>query len=71
MKIKIDCRYYKGDKPCFYHKEYKVKCTACKYYKQEGKRILLIKLAAVGDVLRTTSVPPAIKDNIKTHILFG
>jgi len=53
-KINIDCKYYKGDIPCVYHKKYGVHCTDCQYYKKIDKKILIIKLGAIGDVIRTT-----------------
>lgn len=58
--LKIDCRYFKGDKPCVFFKQ---DCfyPACKKYAQYGTRILIIKLAAIGDVLRTTPILPALK----------
>ena len=50
MFVHYDCRYFLGSKPCVYHRE----CEGCPHYTPFGKRILLIKLAAMGDVLRTT-----------------
>jgi len=52
MKISYDCRHYLGEKPC----RFKRLCPDCPYYEPIGKRVLLIKLGALGDVLRTTSV---------------
>ena len=34
-------------------------------------KILIIKLGALGDVLRTTSILPTLKKNIKDILLFG
>lgn len=56
MVIKTDCRYFKGDRPCDPHKENGVKCDDCSYYQSIKSKILIIKLDAVGDVLRTTSI---------------
>ncbi len=58
-QLKRDCRHFKGDIPCKPHKQYGVHCidakgNACKYYDKTGKRILIIKLGAIGDVIRTT-----------------
>lgn len=36
-------------------------CDGCPHYTTAGKRILIIKLAALGDVLRTTVILPGIK----------
>lgn len=54
MIIKTDCKYYKGYIPCIYHKKYCVHCENCKYYSLIKNRILIIKLGAIGDVIRTT-----------------
>ncbi len=56
MKAKIndDCRYFKGDVPCFYHKKENVVCERCPYYDPIEQKILIIKLGAAGDVIRTT-----------------
>jgi ADP-heptose:LPS heptosyltransferase len=58
--VKTDCRYFPGDHPCDLHKETGVLCAACEYYAPRGKRILIVKLDALGDVLRTTSLLPAL-----------
>lgn len=50
MKIKFDCMFFCGDKPCIY----KLTCEKCPHYQSVKKRILIIKLGAIGDVLRTT-----------------
>ena len=54
MIIKTDCLYYKGDIPCRYHKKYGFHCENCQYYSPIKNRILIIKLGAIGDVLRTS-----------------
>lgn len=54
MIIKTDCRLYRGDIPCKPHKEYGVHCDDCSYYKKTSLNILIIKLGAIGDVIRTT-----------------
>lgn len=50
MQFKTDCRFFKGERPC---QPYKL-CESCADYNPMGKRILIIKLGAIGDVLRTT-----------------
>jgi ADP-heptose:LPS heptosyltransferase len=50
MIAHYDCRYFLGYKPCIFKRE----CDGCPEYSPYGKRILIIKLAAMGDVLRTT-----------------
>jgi len=55
-KIRFDCRYYSGYKPCG-KSEF---CEGCDLYEPWGERILIIKLAALGDVLRTTPLLPGL-----------
>jgi len=62
MKVKTDCKYYRGNKPCDFHKTDGRICENCNDYKQIKKRILVIKLDALGDVLRTTCILPALKE---------
>jgi len=52
--IKTDCRYFRGDIPCAPHKNHSVHCSDCKYYDKTDEIILIIKLGAIGDVIRTT-----------------
>lgn len=53
MKYATDCRYFKGDRPCVFHKREKVRCK-CKYFEPVKTKILIIKLGEIGDVIRTT-----------------
>ena len=52
MKLKLDCRHFRGEKPC----KYGCGCAGCAHYEPMGTRILIIKLDAVGDVARTTTL---------------
>jgi ADP-heptose:LPS heptosyltransferase len=61
MIIHTDCRFYKGSMPCQFHKRDGRLCDGCADYDQIKTRILIVKLAAVGDVLRTTSILPPLK----------
>lgn len=63
--IKPDCRHFKGDVPCTFHKDEGVHCVDCRYYDPVSLRILIIKLDAVGDVLRTTAILQGLKDKYK------
>ena len=63
MMIKTDCRFYKGDIPCKPHKEFGVHCEDCSYYKKISPNILIIKLGAIGDVIRTTPLLRKIRSN--------
>ncbi|MCD4655848.1 glycosyltransferase family 9 protein [bacterium] len=57
MEPNLDCKYYLGEKPC----KYKCLCFDCHHYSPMGIRILILKLGAMGDALRTTPVLHAIK----------
>ncbi len=66
MKQKYDfkesCRFFKPDRPCKYHKMDGLVCSSCDKYSPVNYKILLIKLGALGDVLRTTSICEPLKD---------
>jgi len=51
---KEDCRHFRGDIPCAPHKSEGVHCIDCPYYESTDRNILIIKLGAIGDVIRTT-----------------
>ena len=51
------CRYFLGDRPC----RFKRTCPGCPHFDSPAVRILIIKLAAPGDVLRTAHLLPALK----------
>ena len=61
MKINADCRYFRGDIPCIYHKKENVECENCDYYDAIKEKILIIKLGAAGDVIRTTPLLKKLK----------
>lgn len=55
----VDCRHYKGYKPCGLRE----KCDGdCPEYVARGRQILIVKLGAMGDVLRTTPVLRALRE---------
>ncbi|OQX70970.1 MAG: hypothetical protein B6D62_03085 [Candidatus Cloacimonas sp. 4484_275] len=56
MEIKNNCKYFRGDIPCIFHKKYQVHCDDCNYFEPIKEKILIIKLGAAGDVIRTTPV---------------
>jgi ADP-heptose:LPS heptosyltransferase len=60
MMLRTECRHFPGDRPCSFHKETGVMCRECSHFSERGTAILVIKLDALGDVLRTTSVLPAL-----------
>jgi ADP-heptose:LPS heptosyltransferase len=59
--IAFDCRFFLGDRPCVWHKTTGVLCT-CDHYQKIEQRLLIIKLDAMGDVLRTTALLPALAE---------
>ena len=59
--LKLDCRRYRGDRPCT--AGIQGVCPAdCGQYDPMGHRILIIKLAALGDVIRTAALLPGLKE---------
>lgn len=52
-KLRTDCLYYRGDRPCLPHTRSGETCT-CKELIPVKRRGVIIKLGAAGDVLRTT-----------------
>ena len=52
-----DCRLFTGYSPCRHRRS----CEGCSHYEKISSRILLIQLDALGDVLRTTCLLPAIR----------
>jgi ADP-heptose:LPS heptosyltransferase len=53
-QIKYDCRYFKGEIPCRPNKLKNKECPTCDEYVPVKYKILIIKLGAVGDVIRST-----------------
>ena len=60
--MRLDCRHFTGALPCAAHKRDGRACDRCGDYERVDHRILIVKLAAAGDVLRTTCVLPAMRD---------
>lgn len=56
-EVKSDCRHYIGYKPCGFAEN----CDGCPHYVGWGKRILVVKLGAAGDVIRTTPILNALR----------
>lgn len=54
MTVHIDCSFFRGDIPCLPHKKNGYHCADCPEYKPISEQILIIKLGAIGDVIRTT-----------------
>lgn len=56
-KVAYDCQYFLGDRPCIWHKQKGFLCE-CEHYNPLNGNMLIIKLDAMGDVLRTTCLLP-------------
>jgi ADP-heptose:LPS heptosyltransferase len=54
MIVHTDCRHFLGTVPCKPHKATGVHCESCDVYDPVDFHILIIKLGAIGDVIRTT-----------------
>lgn len=59
-QLKLDCRHFRGDRPCAAGVQ-GVCPAACASYAPMGTRILVIKLGALGDVIRTAALLPGVK----------
>lgn len=72
--IKTDCLHFLGYIPCKPNKNFGVHCLEndgmiCKYYIPTGNRILIIKLGAAGDVIRTTPLLYPLREKyVNAHI---
>jgi heptosyltransferase-2 len=53
LSLEPECHHFRGDLPCRYHKAEGARCR-CAHYRPRSRRVLLIKLGALGDVIRTT-----------------
>lgn len=53
-EIKFDCRHFRTGIPCIPNKERGEICSSCTSYDPVKTRVLIIKLGALGDVIRTT-----------------
>jgi len=62
MEFKRDCKEFPGIYSCeTMTAEGYEDCKDCKFYDKISKKILIIKLGAMGDVIRTTPLMPLIK----------
>ncbi|MCX5659844.1 MAG: glycosyltransferase family 9 protein [Planctomycetota bacterium] len=52
-----DCRLYRGDKPCQHNRV----CRGCTHYQPFAQRVCVIKLGALGDVVRTLCILPELR----------
>jgi heptosyltransferase-2 len=57
IQWKTHCRHFRGEKPCRFNRE----CDDCTHESPMGRRILIFKIGALGDVLRTTPILRALE----------
>jgi len=55
--IAPDCRHYDGHRPCAHNRL----CSKCDHYAPYTSRICIIKLGALGDVIRTLCILPELR----------
>jgi ADP-heptose:LPS heptosyltransferase len=67
--INSRCRYFRGALPCVFNKADGSECPNCGHVSAYKDRILFIKLDAVGDVLRSASLLPAVKARHETPFI--
>jgi ADP-heptose:LPS heptosyltransferase len=67
--FKPDCFHFRGHVPCTPHKEEGVHCTDCPRYRERAGRILIIKLGAAGDVIRTTPLLAPLREQYPDHFI--
>ncbi len=66
-EYKTDCILFTGYKPCKYKRK---NCTGCQHYKPYGTKILIINFGALGSILMTTTLLPAIKRKFPDSTIF-
>ena len=69
MNYRSDCLHFRGHLPCVPHKRDGVHCENCPQYVRREGRILLIKLGAAGDVIRTTPLLAPLRRDHPRHRL--
>lgn len=67
--LKTDCRHFRGDVPCKPNKQFGVMCK-CDFYEKIGLKVLIIKLGAAGDVIRTTPLLYPIKSQYPDSMIY-
>ena len=65
-RLRGECRFFRGDRPCVFNLP---SCRKCPHFLPRGRSILIIKLSAIGDVLRTTPLLEGLKKRFpRSHI---
>jgi heptosyltransferase-2 len=68
-EVKFDCLHFQGAIPCKPNKLHGAICSSCSSYQPIEKRILIIKLGALGDVIRTTPLLSKLREeHVNAHI---
>lgn len=60
--VKQDCKHFRGNIPCKPNKTHGYVCINCNEYRAISKKILIVKLGALGDVIRTTPLVVKFKE---------
>ena len=69
MTVHTNCRHYRISVPCASHKRTGVSCQACDEFSPADERIVIVKLDAMGDVLRTTAcLDPLKRLHPRSHV---
>lgn len=66
---RADCFHFRGDVPCAPHKRAGVHCDGCPEFRARAGRILLVKLGAAGDVIRTTPLLAPLRRDYPDHVI--
>ncbi len=69
VNFRADCFHFRGYVPCDPHKKRGVHCDGCAEYRQRQGRILIIKLGAAGDVIRTTPLLAPLSEKFPDHVI--
>ncbi len=69
MEVKRECIHFRGNVPCHPHKSNGYTCNSCTEFSRREGRILIIKLGAAGDVIRTTPLLSPLKKDYPSHCL--
>ena len=69
MNFRPECFHFRGHVPCRPHKEKGVHCDGCEDFRLRAGRILIIKLGAAGDVIRTTPLLSPLRREFPDHLV--
>jgi ADP-heptose:LPS heptosyltransferase len=58
LDVRYDCREFKGDFPCRHRRP----CTGCSTYDPIRRRVLIVMLIKLGDMLIASALPKALKE---------